>query len=315
MYCISKLTNPEIFQGKNKTKRYFEGWYYKIVDAEMNASYAIIPGISIGQWDTHAFIQVLDMNNKVSYFHYDISDFKYNTSKFEIMIGENYFSKSRIRLRLYGEDISIQGDLYFCNILEYPRSILNPGVMGIMRYKPCMECYHDVINIQHELVGHLKINGKRVDFNGGIGYIEKDWGRSMPQSWVWFQSNHFQPDDISLSINIGKIPWLFGSYIGFIAMFRYRDRIFMFTSCNGSWISELYNNRNKLRGTIKSCRFRLDFVITYTDGGVIKAPVDGQMSRSITESIHSIVKVRFSDRTGRILYEGIGSNGGVEIVE
>ena len=32
MYIISKLFNPEIFQGKFKRKSYFEGWYYKIVD-------------------------------------------------------------------------------------------------------------------------------------------------------------------------------------------------------------------------------------------------------------------------------------------
>jgi hypothetical protein len=315
MYCIKKITHPEIFQGKNKKNRYFEGWYYKIVDAKSKNVYAIIPGISIGKWDTHAFIQVLDMNNEVSYFEYDISDFKYNTNKYEIMIGDNYFSKSRIRLNLSGNDISIQGDLYFCNILEYPRTFWNPGAMGIFLYKPFMECYHDIINIQHEIAGHLKINGKRVEFSNGIGYIEKDWGRSMPKSWVWFQSNHFGPDDVSLSVNIGNVPWLFGSFIGFIAMFRYRDRIFMFTSCNGSWISELYNNKNKLRGTIKSCRFRLDFIVTYAEGGVIKAPVNGQMSRSIMESTHSIVKVRFSDHTGRVLYEGIGANGGVEIVE
>ncbi len=315
MYCFKKLTHPEIFQGKNKTKRYFEGWYYKIVDEKTENVYAIIPGISIGQWDTHAFIQVLDMNNTVSYFHYEICDFKYNTNKFEIMIGENYFSKSRIRLNLVGNDLSIQGDLYFCNIMEYPRTIWNPGAMGKFLYLPAMECYHDIINIQHDIIGHLKVNGKRIEFNNGIGYIEKNWGRSMPKSWVWIQSNHFQPDDVSLSVNVAKVPCLFGSFLGFIAMFRYKDRIFMFTSFNGSRMSELYNSKNKLRGTIRNCRFRLDFNVTYAEGGIIKAPVNGQMSRSITESINAVVKVRFSDSGGNIYYEGIGTNGGIEIVE
>lgn len=315
MYCINRRKHPEIFQGKNKTKRYFEGWYYKIVDEKTENSYAIIPGISIGQWDTHAFIQVLSSDNRVSYFYFDICEFKYNEKKFEIMIGNNYFSKSRIRLKLSGDGLTIQGDLYFCNILEYPRSCCHPGVMGKLLYVPGMECYTDIVSIQHEITGHLKINGSSVDFTGGIGYIEKNWGRSMPRSWVWFQSNHFQPDDVSLSINIGKVPCLLGSFIGFIVMFRYRDRIFMFTSFNGAWISELYNHKNKLRGTIKNCRFRLDFIITYAEGGTIKAPINGQMSRSITESIHSVVKVRFADRAGHVLYEGIGSDGGVEIVE
>jgi hypothetical protein len=239
MYRLNKLMHPEIFQGKRKKKRYFEGWYFRITDSKAEHVYAIIPGISIGQWDTHAFIQVLDNDNNVSYFRYDINDFEFNENRFEIMIGENYFSKSRIRLNLIGNELNLQGDLYFCNILEYPRSFCRPGVMGPFLFLTGMECYTDIINIQSEIIGHLKISGERIDFNGGIGYVEKNWGRSMPQSWVWFQSNHFQPDDVSISLNVAKIPCLWGSFIGFIAMFRYKDRIFMFTTYSGARISRL----------------------------------------------------------------------------
>jgi hypothetical protein len=315
MYRLNKLMHPEIFQGKNRKKRYFEGWYFKLTDSKAEHIYAVIPGISIGQWDAHAFIQVLDADNNVSYFRYDINDFEFNERRFEIMIGDNYFSKSRIRLNLIGGELSLQGDLYFCNILEYPRSCLRPGVMGPFLYLPRMECCHDIVNIQHEIIGHLKISGTTVDFTGGIGYIEKNWGRSMPKSWVWVQSNHFQPDDISFSLNIGKIPCLGGSFIGFITMLRYKDRIFMFTTYSGAWISKLYHSGDRLRVTVKDCRFRLDISVTYTQGGTIKAPVNGQMSRSITESVNAVIRLRFSDRTGRILYEGTGRNGGLEIVE
>jgi hypothetical protein len=315
MYQLNKIMHPDIFQGKYKKKRYFEGWYFRIIDAKAEQVFSIIPGISIGQWDTHAFIQVLDMNNKVSYFRYDINDFEFNENKFEIMVGENYFSKSRIRLNLVGNDLCLQGDLYFCNILEFPRTCWHPGVMGPFLYIPGMECYHDIINIQHDIIGHLKISGKPVDFTGGIGYVEKDWGRSMPQTWVWVQCNHFQPDNVSISLNVGKIPFLCGSFIGFISMFRYKDRIFMFTTYTGAKIRKLFHSDNKLRIIIKDCRFRLDLSITHSEGGVIKAPVNGQMSRSITESVDAVIKLRFSDRSGRILYEGIGTNGGLEIVE
>lgn len=187
--------------------------------------------------------------------------------------------------------------------------------MGPFLYDPCMECYHDIINIQHDIVGHMKISGQRVEFSGGIGYIEKNWGSSMPQSWIWCQSNYFQPDNVSLSLMVGKIPMLWGSFIGFIGMFRYKDRIFMFTTYSGAWISKLFHSKNKLRVTLKDCRFRLDVSVTYTEGGKLKAPVRGQMSRSITESIDAVIKLRFSDRSGTILYEGTGINGGLEIVE
>ncbi|MDD3174741.1 MAG: tocopherol cyclase family protein [Herbinix sp.] len=315
MYRINKLFNPDIFQGKYKKKRYFEGWYFKITDSKAEQSYAIIPGISIGAWDTHAFIQVLDTDNRVSYFHYDISDFQFNENKFEIMIGDNYFSKSRIRLNIVGKEISLQGDLYFCDIMEFPKTLFRPGVMGPFLYNPSMECYHDILSIQHDIIGHLKISGKTVDFSEGIGYIEKNWGSSMPKSWIWFQSNHFQPDDVSLFLSVAKIPCMWGSFNGFMSLLRYKDRIFLFTTYNGSWIRKLYYNKNRLRVTIRDCRFRLEISVTYPEGGTIKAPVNGQMCRSIVESVNAVVKVRFSDRTGNVLYEGIGTNGGIEIVE
>ena len=137
----------------------------------------------------------------------------------------------------------------------------------------------------------------------------------MPQTWVWFQSNHFQPDDVSFSLNVGKIPCFSGNFIGFISMFRYKDRIFMFTTYSGAKIRKLFHSDNKIRVILKGCRFRLDIGITYSEGGTIKAPVNGQMSRSIMESVDAVVKLRFFDHTGRILYEGIGTNGGLEIVE
>lgn len=315
MVRLNKLLNPEIFQGNNKKKHYFEGWYFKITDSTEEYSYAIIPGISMGSWDSHAFIQVLDMNHNVHYFYFELNEFEYNEYTMEFMIGKNYFSKSRLRLNLVKEDFKLQGDLYFSNIMEYPKTLLCPGVMGPFLYIPWMECYHDIVHIQNEISGHLRVSGKSIDFNEGIGYIEKDWGKSMPDAWIWTQCNHFQPDDVSLSLSVARARCMGGGFTGFIGLFRYRDRIFMFTTYSGAWIDKIINYGNRLRITLKDCRFRLDVSITYSDGGRLKAAVGGLMSRGITESINTVIKLRFSDRTGRVLYEGIGTNCGLEIVE
>lgn len=40
---ISTFFNPERFQGRHKRKSYFEGWYYKIIDASEKYAFAIIP--------------------------------------------------------------------------------------------------------------------------------------------------------------------------------------------------------------------------------------------------------------------------------
>ena len=54
------LWNPDMYHGWGKEKNYFEGWYFKIVDPTEQYAFAFIPGISIGQENQHAFIQVLD---------------------------------------------------------------------------------------------------------------------------------------------------------------------------------------------------------------------------------------------------------------
>ena len=55
------LFNPDQFQGVGKSKRYFEGWYFKVVNADQTAAFAIIPGIAMDEeGHRQAFIQVLD---------------------------------------------------------------------------------------------------------------------------------------------------------------------------------------------------------------------------------------------------------------
>jgi len=77
---IHALWNPECYHGWNKSKKFFEGWYYKIISADQKHALAIIPGIAMDEYGTkQAFIQVLDGRNlKASYHKFDAQDFKPN---------------------------------------------------------------------------------------------------------------------------------------------------------------------------------------------------------------------------------------------
>jgi hypothetical protein len=44
--------NPEQFQGWGKKRQYFEGWYFKIVNADESKALAIIPGIAMDAQET-----------------------------------------------------------------------------------------------------------------------------------------------------------------------------------------------------------------------------------------------------------------------
>ena len=173
MYILSKLFNPEIFQGKYKNKNYFEGWYYKLVDKSEKNSIAFIPGIARdGDKKAHAFIQLIhSLEYKTEYFTYDIGEFKYSESELDVRIGNNHFTKNGIEIDIKNKNTGVKGSLDFFDIEPFPKTLFSPGIMGPFSFVPFMECYHGVVNIHHKLKGSLYIDNKEIDFTGGYGYI------------------------------------------------------------------------------------------------------------------------------------------------
>ena len=155
---------------------------------------------------------LMDAHNQVlHYFEYPLTSFRANKEKFEIKIGKSFFSLKKIILDIDDGETVIRAQMEFKNIVSWPVKRFSPGVMGIFAFIPFLECYHGVLSFDHSINGYVEINNEKKDFTGGKGYIEKDWGSSMPSSWIWMQTNHFDEEDISLFGSIAKIPWL-GSY-------------------------------------------------------------------------------------------------------
>jgi len=316
-YWLKRIFNPEIFQGKYRRDNYFEGWYFKIIDHDCEHALAVIPGISYakGGVDSHAFIQVLDARNqRVDYHRYAISEFSFNEEKFEVSIGKNYFSDEMLKLDV-GEGASrIVGELYFNNRIKYPKTLRKPGIMGPYTFIPRMECYHGIVNIHHEISGTLQISGLSVNFGGGYGYIEKDWGTSFPEAWIWLQSNHFTSENVSIMFSLAKIPWLGSFFWGFLSFLRINDRIYNFATYSKAHIIQMDYQSNRLQVSLQDKQYRLDIDATQAPGGILKAPKNGLMGRDILESINAEVLVKLSDRSANIIYEGKGSHTGLEVV-
>jgi hypothetical protein len=316
MYPLKRLSNPEIYQGSHKHSNYFEGWYYKLIDAEMKKAIAVIPGVSYGGGNEarHAFIQVLDADEcRVYYIRFDIADFSYNKDRFEVRIGRNYFSGSEIRLDINDVQLTMRGRLTFSNIIAFPKTLLHPGIMGPYTFIPFMECRHGVINIHHEISGGLEISGGNFNFNGGYGYIEKDWGSSFPETWVWLQSNHFGADDVTLMFSAAKIPWLGSSFPGFISFIRLGDRFELFATYTGAKMKKLSYGDKHLEIVLSDKKSEMKIDAVHTAGGTLKAPKNGMMKEEISESITAEVGVTLSDSSGSVIYRGRSTHTGLEI--
>ncbi len=314
------LWKPEIFQGRVKKRNYFEGWYFKSIDKEEKTAYSIIPGISLsGNFGkSHAFIMLLDAkNHKMYYFTYNTSDFWADKSKFEIKIHKNTFSLKNIHLNIDQDENKINADLEFSNIVPWPVKLLSPGVMGWYTFVPLMECYHGVLSFDHRINGYVEINGDKRDFNGGKGYMEKDWGKSMPSSWIWMQTNHFKKDGISLFGSIAKIPWLKNYFTGYIFGLLYDGEIYRFTKYNKSKLCNLMVNDDRIEVKLENKKNILEINAKRTEGVDLPAPSLGEMTSRVNESLNSKINVDFySKKDGKndLIFSGTGRNAGLEFV-
>lgn len=319
-YCLKKVWTPEIYQGGNKTKKYFEGWYYKIIDKEEKNIYAVIPGISISEdkGSSHAFIQIIDGNSGDSnYYKYNIQDFKFSKKTFEIHIGENCFTEKGMILNIEMDNKKIKGNLSFENLARWPVKLIYPGAMGWYRFVPFMECYHGIISMNHSIKGYINLDGSALDFNNGRGYIEKDWGRSFPRSWIWLQSNHFEESDISLTASVARIPWLGKAFIGFIAGLWIRGNLYRFTTYTGAKLTDFRLYYNRIFISLEDGKFCLDIVAVRSATGKLASPQNGLMKGKVDESISAKVEFslfKLSNGRKKLVCKGSGRNTGLEVM-
>jgi tocopherol cyclase len=309
-----KSRKPSVFQGNLKKKKYFEGWYFKFVSADGGDIFSIIPGISLSG-ESHAFIQVIEgKTGKTDYISFNINAFTYSTSKFEIQIENNHFSNEQISLDFSGEQFRIKGKILFEKSVTWESTFLAPGIMGWYNWVPFMECYHDVVSLDHHLKGVLNINDINVDFSSGRGYIEKDWGTSFPECWVWAQANCFNIPGTSFMLSVAKIPWLGKFFIGHLCFLLHKGTIYKFMTWNNTKISSLKHDNNQIFMSLSGKEHILDVIITSSISGKIKAPVLGAMERYIKESVDATISLKLASRDGNEIFNGTSVHAGLEVV-
>jgi len=317
---LKTIWHPELFHLDHMVNRgtsCFEGWYFKLVDADGLQPYAIIPGVFLGA-DAHAFIQVLDGRAGSSiYYRFPLSDFRADTDLFDIRIGRSRFTRSGIKLDIRANETnarhSVEATIHFANWTNWPVTRLSPGVMGPYSFVPFMECNHGILSMDHAISGELSIDGSTMSFDGGRGYIEKDWGRSFPSAYVWAQSNHFGQEGISISASVARIPWLASSFRGYLIGFLFRGNLHRFTTYTGAKIEHIEVTDLEYCLVIRDKKYRLELAATRSTGGLLHAPYEKQMVERVAETMNSSIDLRFGHAAGGTIFEGRGEHGCLEV--
>jgi tocopherol cyclase len=313
---MQSVLHPERFHGDVLTAPFFEGWYIKLVTADLSEAFAFIPGISITKdgAGSHAFVQVLNgSSGEVQVVDYPVDEFYWDPRAFDVHIGGSHFSLEGINLDLNTENGAIHGSVRFGKMISWPVMFHSPGVMGPFGWLPFMECNHGVLGLDHALEGAWQFGDRVVDFSGGRGYIEKDWGSAFPKRWIWMQTNHFSQRGTSLTASVAVVPMFGFAFNGLIVGLYHQGKLHAFTTYNGAKVIRQELDDNGVELVFERGMERLRVKGTRKAGGVLKAPTLAGMDRRIVESLDGIILVQYW-QNNRLVLEDEGRRAGLEIV-
>lgn len=259
-------------------REFFEGYYYKHQKGDDTLC------IIVSQAGTARFIQVIT-----------------GEQAWQAPLTEgNYFSKEGIRLAIETPELSLKGEIRYENLTP-----LRTDIMGPFRFFP-MECSHGVISMGHRLSGQVKLNGRVIDFTGGRGYIEMDQGKSFPSAYTWVQANDFE-EDCSVMTAVAKIPFCGFHFRGCICAIYYKGKEYRLATYLGVRVIEC-TRRNII---LQQGKYRLEIRIGSGSGHLLRAPVQGQMNRTIVESAACTAEFTFFCR-GHIIFHLRSDHAGFE---
>ena len=271
------------FRGTNGAGPYFEGWYLKH-QTPQGQPLALIPAFHIDSGGHRtASLQVIS-SDAAWWLEYPESQLQFSRQPFQVQIGPSSFNSQGIVLHIEQDGLSLHGTLRYG-----PFTVLRSDIMGPFRFFAGMQCSHGVISMGHSLSGTLDLNGERIDFSNGIGYIETDRGRSFPSAYLWTQCVWDGPERGSLMLAIATIPLPVGSFTGCICSIFHCGREYRLATYQGARIEEW----SSYGAVIHQGKYRLEVELLNEQRQALRAPVEGRMERTIHESLCAKVRYRF----------------------
>ena len=230
-------------------KKHFFGIYYKHQSKDGYTIAVIVSTSNEGD-----MVQIID-NDK----SYQIKDIKSVDVSFQ-----------GINFDVHQHDIEITGHLQYGQLTKPKKD-----VMSYYRYLP-IECKHQIYSMNHSLSGSLIINGKTINFDGGDGYMEGDKGRNFPKQYLWFNASS---KEVAITLAVATIPLGLIKIMGTTSLIVHNNKEYRFGTYNFARAKII----EKDHILIKKGKYKLEIFIDDHDGHALKAPVKGDMIRTIHE--------------------------------
>jgi hypothetical protein len=269
-----------------RKKKYFEGWFQKIYSHEHHVSFILIYGMATGHSaDKKGFIQLHIPNQEHTIYTFNESDVAFSSHEHRVEFGENVFSENRIYLHA----ADVQLDLDITNL--QPKNIRR-NTMGGYYFIPNLPCYHAVVNEVQEVSGEIHFNRGSYTIRGAKGYLEKNWGTSFPEEYLWMHAFDSHNSSNQLLFSLANVKWMGRTYTKHVGYLKFNDiRIDLLQK---SFIQVDRPTETHQRIRISNTKVTLEITVKLLDGIHFKAPEKGVLQRSIMHHNDVFFHVRLS---------------------
>jgi tocopherol cyclase len=206
---------PTRFRGHFDRSNFFEGWFHKIYSERHQASFVIIYGYTTGDSDDRfGFMQIHVPKQEPTILYFKREEVNCDRKKHEVRLGSNVFSLNEIHV--HTEELTINLKFSGNNPLK---TIKNS--MGYHYFIPNLPCYHAVCNASHMVTGEVCAKSGRYFLQDETAYLEKNWGTSFPNQYVWLHAIDPLNPESSLLLSQAEIHWLgkkFLRHVGYLCL-------------------------------------------------------------------------------------------------
>jgi tocopherol cyclase len=276
---------PNSIRGTFERNKFFEGWFQKVYSKAHKASFILIYGYAThNSDDAFGFLQILIPNQTPEIVYFPKNEVSCDIEQHIFRMGKNLLTTELIRIETNGLSIKL-------NLKNTDPFRTFKNSMGYTYFIPNLPCYHSVLNSAQSVSGEIKHQGKCYTLDHEMGYLEKNWGTTFPESYFWVHAIDPNNPAISLLFSRAKIVWLGKTYIKHVGYLRFDGQQIELRALKNVTVSNSNMSPENRIVQIRSASAQLDLALEFGREVLFKGPKDGALSRMIAHQTDARIKV------------------------
>ncbi|MEG4799715.1 tocopherol cyclase family protein [Microcoleus sp. ARI1-B5] len=177
---------------------------------------------------------------------------------------------------------------------------LQKSTAGMLSFLPVFEPGWQILMAHGLATGWIDWNGERYEFKDAPAYTEKNWGGAFPQKWFWINCNSFQGEsDLALTAGGGKrgVLWWMES-VAMICL-HYRGKFYEFVPWNSqvSWNIEPWGS---WKMQARNSQFEVELIgTTNSSGTYVRTPTAKGLAFCCRDTTHGNLRLQLRELLGQ----------------